>query len=85
MLVATVLPNAGKHLSTAAWQTSEFCDHHGKKRVAVHGATLVYGLEYFRGLRHQAGSLKRCLDGLLECVHLGTHQHVVDVQQASNG
>jgi glycosyltransferase involved in cell wall biosynthesis len=67
MLLATVLPTAGKRLSTATWRASEFCDKHGMKKVAVHGATCVYGLEYFRGLRHQAGSLKRCFDGLMAC------------------
>jgi glycosyltransferase involved in cell wall biosynthesis len=67
MLVATVLPSAGQRLSALAWRSSELCDGHGMKQVAIHGATLVYGLEYFRGLRHQAGTLGRCFAGLLDC------------------
>jgi glycosyltransferase involved in cell wall biosynthesis len=67
MLVSTVFPSAGKRLSVLAWRASEFCDQRGLKQVAVHGATCVYGLEYFRGLRQQAGTLKRCLDGLRAC------------------
>jgi glycosyltransferase involved in cell wall biosynthesis len=66
MLLTVVLPSAGKRLSSYAWQVSEFCDQRGMGRAAVRGVTYVYGLEYFRGLRHQAGSLSRCVVGLVD-------------------
>jgi len=73
LLLATVLPSAGKRLSLAAWKASEFFDRRGISQLAVHGTTLVYGLEYFRGMRHQAGSLKRCFDGLRASVTHAAH------------
>jgi glycosyltransferase involved in cell wall biosynthesis len=65
MLVSAAAPSVGSRLSTYGWRTSELCDQYGLKRAAIKGATFVYGLEYFRGLRHDAGSLSACLDELL--------------------
>jgi glycosyltransferase involved in cell wall biosynthesis len=82
MLMATVFPSLGKRLSTYAWQASEFCDQHGMNRVAVQGVTYVYGLEYFRGLRHQAGSLSRCYNGLVACI---SRRSNLRAQRATSG
>jgi glycosyltransferase involved in cell wall biosynthesis len=68
MVLVTMFPNAGKHLATYAWKASDLCDHLGFKRVAVKGVTYVYGVEYFRGLRHQAGSMSRCFGGVVTCI-----------------
>jgi glycosyltransferase involved in cell wall biosynthesis len=68
MLLTVVLPSVGKHLSSIAWVTSEFCDQHGIRSGAIHGVTYVYGLEYFRGLRKQAGSLRHSVAGLVHCL-----------------
>jgi glycosyltransferase involved in cell wall biosynthesis len=66
MLAAIALPNVGKLLSRCAWKASEVCDQLGNERLAVQGVTYVYGIEYFRGLRRQSGSLARCLVGLAD-------------------
>ena len=38
--------------------------HPAFERVAIAGATLTYGLEYFRGVREEAGSLGNALKEL---------------------
>ena len=58
LITATVLvPNAGKHLANASIRAAEVCDRVGWNRVALAGTTLCYGLDYFRGVRSDAGSL----------------------------
>ncbi len=57
VLVAATLvaPSVGAHLSRLAIRTSMALDALGAERVAMAGATVSYGLEYFRGMRHEAG------------------------------
>jgi glycosyltransferase involved in cell wall biosynthesis len=54
---AVIAPALGKVLSRAAIHTAIMLDKAGAERVAIAGATLTYGLEYFRGVRVEAGSL----------------------------
>jgi glycosyltransferase involved in cell wall biosynthesis len=51
------VPAAGKVLSRVAMSTAERLDGIGFERAAIAGATLSYGLEYFRGVRDESGSL----------------------------
>lgn len=64
LLVSASAPTVGKTLSRAAYAVAERLD--GQKtlhpllgRAAVAGATLSYGLDYFRGVREEAGSLPK--------------------------
>jgi GT2 family glycosyltransferase len=71
LLTAVASPEVGKALSRAAYKVAETVDrarglHPAFERVAIAGATLTYGLEYFRGVRDEAGSLTRALVGLGE-------------------
>ncbi len=64
LLLSASAPTAGKVLSRAAYAVAEKVDerralHPLLGRVAVAGATLSYGLEYFRGVREEAGSLPK--------------------------
>jgi GT2 family glycosyltransferase len=68
MMLTVAVPGVGRRLASAAWEASEFFDKHGLKRTAIRGATYVYGLEYFRGLRQQAGSLTESIKGLRHCL-----------------
>lgn len=69
LLAAVAAPTVGKLLSQAAYKASEVVDrgralHPAFERVAIAGATLTYGLEYFRGVREEAGSLGNALRDL---------------------
>jgi glycosyltransferase involved in cell wall biosynthesis len=64
LLLSASLPTVGKALSRAAYQLAEKVDerrtlHPALEKIAVAGATLSYGLEYFRGVREEAGSLPK--------------------------
>ena len=56
MLVPLTLPVAGEKFSRLVIQTAIASDKLGLKKLAVLGTTLTYGLEYFRGMRSDAGS-----------------------------
>ena len=69
LLAAVASPPVGKLLSQAAYKAAETVDrgralHPAFERVAIAGATLTYGLEYFRGVREEAGSLRNALKEL---------------------
>jgi GT2 family glycosyltransferase len=59
LLVSTTLaaPRVGARLSRLTIRLAMTLDAAGAERVAMAGATLCYGLQYFRGIRHEAGSL----------------------------
>lgn len=66
LLTAVAVPPVGKALSRAAYRVASVVDqgrrlHPAFERVAIAGATLSYGLEYFRGVRAEAGSLGSAL------------------------
>lgn len=72
LLTAVAAPPVGRLLSRAAYKAAETVDkvrdvHPAFERAAIAGATLTYGLEYFRGVREEAGSLTNALKDL------GTH------------
>lgn len=72
LLTAVAAPKVGQLLSHTAWRVSEAADkardvHPAFGRAAIAGATLTYGLEYFRGVREEAGSLPKAL------LDLGSH------------
>jgi glycosyltransferase involved in cell wall biosynthesis len=57
LLAAATSPRVGAVLSRAAMRVSESLADRGLETIALRGTTLVYGLEYFRGVREEAGSL----------------------------
>lgn len=72
LLTAVAAPPVGRLLSRTAYLAAQAVDkaralHPAFERVAIAGATLTYGLEYFRGVREEAGSLRKALKDL------GTH------------
>jgi hypothetical protein len=48
----------------------------GAERVAIAGATVVYGLQYFAGVRAYAGSLRRTVQGLSNYVSCSRNERV---------
>jgi hypothetical protein len=52
-------PQLGNPLATATLAAAERADKLGFEHVALRGAGLVFGMEYFRGMRKEAGSLAR--------------------------
>jgi glycosyltransferase involved in cell wall biosynthesis len=69
LLTAVASPPVGRLLSRVAYKAAETVDrartfHPAFERAALAGTTLTYGLEYFRGVREEAGSLGKALQGL---------------------
>jgi GT2 family glycosyltransferase len=67
-LPAVLAPKLGDPYATAIFRVAEAADRLGFERVALRGAGLVFAMEYFRGMRQEAGSLlgmtKGCIDFL---------------------
>lgn len=58
VLALTVLaPGLAAPLAKTGVKAAEALDKIGLKRIAVAGTTLVYGIQYFRGVREETGSL----------------------------
>jgi hypothetical protein len=57
-LPAIVAPALGERLAAATYRIAEGADRLGFDRLAMRVAGLVFGMEYFRGMREEAGSLR---------------------------
>lgn len=69
LLLSASAPPVGKVLSRAAYKVAEQLDRRRELspvlgKVAIAGCTLSYGLEYFRGVGEEAGSLRGAAKGL---------------------
>ena len=64
LLLATAAPGVGERLARTAMALSGLCDRVGIASLAISGTTLVYGLEYFIGMREHRGSLGASLRSL---------------------
>ena len=69
VLTSVAAPPVGKALSRLSYETAAALGkartvHPAFERAAIAGATLSYGLEYFRGVREEAGSLRASLKDL---------------------
>lgn len=76
LLLGAAAPSVGQRLSKAAYELARHIDrrrsiHPALERIAIAGATLSYGLDYFRGVRAEAGSLANAAKGLAR--HAKTH------------
>jgi glycosyltransferase involved in cell wall biosynthesis len=68
LLAAATSPRVGALLSRTAMRLSERLADRGFEGIALRGTTLVYGLEYFRGVREEAGSLGNAMRRLASYV-----------------
>jgi GT2 family glycosyltransferase len=57
------VPKVAPWLARAAWNGAEAVDAIGFDRATLSAMTLVYGIQYFRGVRVESGTLKSALDG----------------------
>lgn len=64
LLLSVTAPKAGEKLSRLAMNAALKADENGAKKAAVFGTTLCYGIEYFRGMRADAGSLTQAVRDL---------------------
>jgi GT2 family glycosyltransferase len=65
VLLATLLvPSAARRLARLAISTALALDRRGAEGVAIAGTTLVYGMEYYRGVRAECGSTLAALSDL---------------------
>jgi GT2 family glycosyltransferase len=62
-LPSIVTPNLGEKVATLVYRAAEGADRLGFERAAMRGTGLVFGMEYFRGLREEAGSLGGAVAG----------------------
>ena len=65
-VLATILavPQVASPLTRALIKISEMIDRHSLEPAAMAGATLCYGMQYYLGVREEAGSLREILRGL---------------------
>lgn len=66
--LAVAAPPVGHRLSRLAMSLSESLDVRGFEGLALKGTTIAYGLEYFGGVREEAGSLRGAFAGFLNCL-----------------
>lgn len=59
LLGVVLLPEALAPLTRLTMKAAAACDQAGYQKPALLGTTLAYGLEYFRGMRTDAGSLRQ--------------------------
>jgi GT2 family glycosyltransferase len=64
-LPSLLAPALGEKLATLTYEAAERADALGFERIAMRATGLVFGMEYFRGLRQEAGSLRGVAEGCL--------------------
>lgn len=64
LVSALCLPRLTKPVSQAAMEVTRKLDKLGFERAAFAGATVVYSMEYYRGVRSEAGNLVDVYQGL---------------------
>jgi serine acetyltransferase/GT2 family glycosyltransferase len=64
--ISLAAPSAGEKLATAAVGLSNGLDRAGMKRAALRAMTLVFGLEYARGMRDAAGTIPNAISDWLD-------------------
>jgi hypothetical protein len=65
-LPSVLAPGIGERLATITYKAAEYADDLGFEGVAIRATGLVFGMEYFRGLRQEAGSLRGVLSRCAE-------------------
>ena len=60
LLLALAAPGPMASATGAVMAAAQLADDRGLSKVAIAATTVAYGLEYFRGMRHEAGSLRQC-------------------------
>lgn len=63
LLMSVATPSLTRPLARLAMAVALAADRLGWERLALAGATFVYGLEYFRGVRAEAGSFAKAVAG----------------------
>jgi GT2 family glycosyltransferase len=61
LALAVVAPPLMHVAARVGIELARAVDELGAERLAISATTLVYGLEYFRGVRHESGSLRHAL------------------------
>ena len=61
LAVSAAAPKLGAALAQAAMGVAQAADRMGLSRVAVAGTTLVYGIQFYRGVREETGSARDLL------------------------
>jgi GT2 family glycosyltransferase len=62
-LAAIAAPKLGERVANMAFKAAEVTDAIGLEGLALRTTGLVFGMEYFRGIRDEAGSLPRAAAG----------------------
>jgi serine acetyltransferase/GT2 family glycosyltransferase len=66
LLISVILaPSIGEQAARLGLKVASWLDDMGKERAAIAGTTLVYGLQYFRGMREDAASIRVTLRDLV--------------------
>jgi len=65
-LPSMLAPKLGEKLATVVYKAAEGADALGFERAAMKATGLVFGMEYFRGMRDEAGSLGALAAGCVD-------------------
>jgi GT2 family glycosyltransferase len=65
LLIAVGAPSGAHRIARRSMQLSSLLDRFGFEALAIRGTTFVYGMEYFRGVRTENGSLAASARALL--------------------
>jgi serine acetyltransferase/GT2 family glycosyltransferase len=77
LMFSLAAPNAGEKLATAAISLSNAFAKAGLERIALRGMTLVFGLEYARGMRAEAGTITAAIEDWLDYVDRNGEKNVL--------
>ncbi len=66
LVLSLAAPGAGEKLATAAVALASRLERAGLERAALRGMTLVFGLEYARGMRAEAGAIGNAITDWLD-------------------
>ncbi len=65
-LPSVLAPAVGEKLAGAVYKAAEVADAIGFERVALRATGLVFGMEYFRGMREEAGSFRAMIHSCVD-------------------
>jgi len=86
MLTVIAVPALGRTAARVVMEAARGLDGIGREDLAITATTLAYGIEYFRGVRQEYGTLRASLTGLWRHrgVRKGTRRHG-EVEGAGKG
>ena len=81
LIGAALAPDSAKGVARLAMRVARRLERMGYERAAIRGCTFAFGVEYFRGVRTESGSLLRMTRDLV--AYAGSRRHAAQVLRRS--